>query len=312
MRTDDPLGTAQAVQEGDSQHHGFAGRAGSLAHRLTPELFHHHLEEGCFDPELVGLFKRPGLKLPLSLSRLAEHDSTHLDLLDHPGDESIFDGDLARSRASASVVHVERFADGILGVGLPEVVEPERVGQEVGNPALEAVELAQTVLADGDQEVRVDVVAVHGPGELRLEPVRAGVGRVVEEIFLELVEDEEERDPELGPAPGDELIQRQAGVDDHVLVRHPGQGLEDSSLEGDPERRVLPVAEDDHGGARVFLEIRDHAGQQDRALAHAAGAVEHGQRSCIEVRGDNRDVTYSRPKRRSSAILLGVRLEADM
>ncbi len=80
------------------------------------------------------------------------------------------------------------------------MIESEPVRKKVGDPALEAVELAQAVLPEGDQEVRVDVLAVDGPRELRFEPVLAGVGRMVQEVLLELVEEEEERHSQPGPA----------------------------------------------------------------------------------------------------------------
>ncbi len=100
VRADDLLGPAQSSRRSTPNVTASPGGLDSGLRRLIPEAGHHHLQEGCFDPELVGLLGRPGGELPLS--RLAEHDSTHLDLVDHLGDQCVVDGDLTRSRGTAT------------------------------------------------------------------------------------------------------------------------------------------------------------------------------------------------------------------
>src|SRR5581483_10032641 len=74
-----------------------------------------------------------------------------------------------------------------------EELEVEVVPVDVRHPALEEVaEPGVGVLADRDQEVRLQVAAVDAGGELLGERALALVRRVVEEVLLELVEDQEQ------------------------------------------------------------------------------------------------------------------------
>src|SRR2546430_387830 len=66
-----------------------------------------------------------------------------------------------------------------------EVVKPEVVGEEVGDPALERIELGKSVLAQPEQEVRAQAGLADRVRELRGE----FVALVVEEVLLELIED---------------------------------------------------------------------------------------------------------------------------
>ena len=82
-----------------------------------------------------------------------------------------------------------------------EVLEPQVVVEEVRDPALEAVEPRERVLADRDEEVRR---AAHGRSATRgnSSSKRAGSpsSRVVEEVLLELVEDHEQDRPPISSA----------------------------------------------------------------------------------------------------------------
>ena len=66
------------------------------------------------------------------------------------------------------------------------MVEPEVVGEEVGDPALERIELREGVLAQPEEEVRAQA----GLADRCRKLVGELVALVVEEVLLELVEDD--------------------------------------------------------------------------------------------------------------------------
>src|SRR5204863_82109 len=74
------------------------------------------------------------------------------------------------------------------------------VREQGGDAALEAVELRPGVLAQGEDEVDVQVGLVDQARELDREGAVAVLAFVVEEVLLELVEHDEQRAHPLGPA----------------------------------------------------------------------------------------------------------------
>ena len=82
------------------------------------------------------------------------------------------------------------------------------VRKEARDLPFEAVELRQRVLADRDEEVHPEIRVVHDLGELAGEGALPVLGRVVEEVVLELVEDDEQRADPLGP--GTQRVRRAA------------------------------------------------------------------------------------------------------
>jgi hypothetical protein len=79
------------------------------------------------------------------------------------------------------------------------VLDPHVVRKQARDVPLEAVELRQRVLPDREQEVHAQVRVVHDCRELAGEGALVLLGRVVEEVVLELVEDDEQGAHRLGP-----------------------------------------------------------------------------------------------------------------
>ena len=73
------------------------------------------------------------------------------------------------------------------------MLDAEIVVEQLRNLPLEAVEHREPVLADRDHEVRRRVGSIDGKRELLVERPFASFGRVIEEVLLELVEDDQNR-----------------------------------------------------------------------------------------------------------------------
>jgi hypothetical protein len=83
--------------------------------------------------------------------------------------------------------------DRLASRALAQPVEAEVVVEQLGDPALEAVEAGQGVVAQSEQKANRHVAVRDEAGQLGAEPV-AGVGRVGGEILLELVHHDQELD----------------------------------------------------------------------------------------------------------------------
>ena len=94
------------------------------------------------------------------------------------------------------------------------MVDADVVLEERRDAVLETVELRPGVLAQREDEVHAQAGLVDEARELDREGALAVLGRVVEEVLLELVEHDEQRAHALGPA-ADGLEQR--------LARLPGR-----------------------------------------------------------------------------------------
>ena len=300
---DDPLGAAEAAE----------GRVPedvrALLLLLGPEPRHDELEERRLDPRLLRLSV-----LDDAASRLAEDDLPRPDVLDHRLDELGFDRVLLLARGEQLVVRLDRLHDRSGRRLLVQVLEAEVAGEQVRDPPLEAVEHRVRVLAERDQEVRPQVLAVDGPRELDRERARAVFVGVVDEVLLELVEDDEQLGAdgvsELGRAghvqcalvePADPLVQQL--VEGEVARRRLGrlfaEDLADRRGQAVGEtcdRVVAPAGEDDHERQRVatgrerllplHAEVPLDARPDDGALADATCPVEEGQAGCEQVGGD--------------------------
>ena len=177
LGADDRLRPAQRIQRLEAQ----LARRGILA----PEPPHDHLEEGRLDA-----VHGAGGVGRLAPSRLIQGDVARADLFQHRVNQAGADGDAAL-RGNAPVV----LGDGLLDSGSArtrrEVVKAEVVLEQTRNAALESVEPGERVLADRYQDVHPEVATVHDPHELVAEAL-VGSLRLIEEVLLELVEDEEE------------------------------------------------------------------------------------------------------------------------
>ncbi len=127
---------------------------------------------------------------------------------------------------------------------------------------------------------------------------------MVQEILLELIQDHQQvRAGPLGPA-GQQVDQRAAVPGDRFGLL--GQDLGDRVLDGPSQTRqriVGPAAKRHHDelgvteirqvASRLLPKMMFHAGAQHAALAHAAGSVEQGQPSGLQVGRDDLAVGVS-------------------
>src|SRR5262245_11121325 len=113
------------------------------------------------------------------------------DLFDQAVDQRTFDFDRRLTRRTSIVPDGQWLADRNSGASLVEMIEAEPVAEQIGNPLIEAIELRQAVFAQRNQKADINVLAIDGTGECHLEAVGVRGFRVVEEIFFELVEDDE-------------------------------------------------------------------------------------------------------------------------
>ena len=175
------------------------------------------------------------------------------------------------------------------------MVETEVVREEVGNPALERVELGERVLPQAEQEVRAQAGLADRRRELAGEASLRALALVVEEELLELVEDHVEvpaHDPRRG---GERLHERASALEaDRVLDRRLEAAL----------RVTRPRREDDDRGVVHGPErVRDR-GAKERGLSHAARAVQDCQARGHQVRHD--DVALALAPAEEERVELGV------
>ena len=180
VRAHDPLGAPEGAQRLEAQ----GPRAGPLL--LVPQPQEHELEVGSLDPgrlRATAYVGRARVGLEAELPRL--------DLVEHLLDEALLCRDLVAGAGSARVL-LERADDRLSSRVAVQVLEAQRVVEEVRQPRLEAVELSERVLANRKQEAHAQITAVDDPRELERERALALLLLVVAEVLLELVEDHEE------------------------------------------------------------------------------------------------------------------------
>src|SRR5215212_10421626 len=169
MCSHDRLGSSQLPERREAED----GRA-TLALNL-PQPLEHELQIRGLDPVLV-LPDAPAAGSP-------DVDLPRGDLIEECIDELRLDLDRL---AAQLVVALDRPEDRGAAALRVEVVEPEVVGKEVGNAALERIELRESVLAQPQEDVRAQAGLADRCGKL----VAKLVTLVVEEVLLELVEDD--------------------------------------------------------------------------------------------------------------------------
>ena len=110
-------------------------------------------------------------------------------LVNHLVDELGFDVDPC-VRSDETVVRSNRLEDRrSRGVG-SQVLQAQIVREELGNATLESIEARQRVFADGEQDVDAEGFVVHHCRQVVDEGIF--VIRVVEEVLVELIEDQEQ------------------------------------------------------------------------------------------------------------------------
>lgn len=121
----------------------------------------------------------------------ADDDPPGLELLEDPFDELGLDAERLLAGALEPIELLDRPHDRLARGLTVEALDAEVVVEQVRDPALEAVESCQLVLADRDQEVRAEVVAAECPRQLSGDRPRPAILAVVQERLLELVENDQ-------------------------------------------------------------------------------------------------------------------------
>ena len=247
MRPHDRVGPSQLAERREAEN----GRA-PLALDL-PQPLEHELQVRRFDPILVFL--------DATAAGSPDVDLTRGDLVeDHLHELGL---DLDRF-AGQLVVALNRPEDRGAAAVPVEVVEPEVVGEEVRDPALERIELREGVLAQPEEEVRAKARLADRCGKL----VREFVPLVVEEVLLELIEDGVDISAHGFRGGGEPLGQTGARLDSHGGVDRLSEPV--PGIAG--PRRV----EDDRGVRNPTKSRCDRCAEK-RCLPHSARPVEHGQ-----------------------------------
>jgi hypothetical protein len=199
-----------------------------------------------------------------------------------------------------------------------QVPDAHVVLEQVGDAALEAVELGQRVLADGDQEADRQVGAVDRLRELHREAALALVVRVVEEVLLELVEDDQQVQVPAG-GPGRQPRRQATGrrqLLGGLLAERPRDFLADA-VEQPRDGVARPPVHVRHQQPRRLLgalgpllpaEVVDHPRPQDRALADPALPVDEGEPGRQQVGHQDRALGVAAEE--PLGVLLGERLQA--
>jgi hypothetical protein len=306
---DDLLGAAELLEPRDRQV------AGRRRDRSSPEPLHYELEERRLDALGAG---DSGIRVP---SALSEREVARRCRVDHRLDECGLERVRRLLRRKPAIPLVDRALDRVVSGRPAQMFDADVVREQARDAPLEAIELRQSVLTDREQEVHSEVGLVHDSRELACEGALTGLVRVVEEVVLELIEDDEQRAHRLGPG-AKRLRDRVAGPPRRRLV--PAGRLRD----GDPnrlhERRqwiVAPGGEDaDREGraiesprrflAHVPPKIMDDACPQERRLSDSALPVEERQPECAQV--PTHDARLLFPAEEEGGVFLAVGNETDV
>jgi hypothetical protein len=151
-----------------------------------PESRQHHLEDRCLDASFCG----HALTQRSRAEGLARH-AVCPHLVENVIDELVFDLDRLVGRDVTAVL-LDRQRHGVAGSVEPEVVDLQPIVEQARDPALEAVQLSERVIANRKKEVRPQICPVDRLRKLAVEGARPALLPVVEEILLELVEQQEQ------------------------------------------------------------------------------------------------------------------------
>src|SRR5215211_1901034 len=156
-----------------------------------------------------------------------------------------------------------------------EMVEPERVGEERGDPALEDVQLRECVVADAEEDIDVEARARDELGQ-QIEETTGTLRRgVVEEELLQLVEQEADLGAQFR-APRRESIGEVSRSVGRLAAESLGYRRPSRFFEPD-ERIPRPRPVDGDGRRRIAAALPPQRPYdprtKQRALAHAARAV---------------------------------------
>src|SRR5215211_2963223 len=181
----------------------------------------------------------------------------------------------AHRRPDQRVVSLERAENRHAPRLAVEMVEPERVGEERGDPALEDVELRECVVADAEEDIDVEARARDKLGQ-QIEETTGTLRRgVVEEELLQLVEQEADLGAQFR-APRRESIGEVSRSVGRLAAESLGYRRPSRFFEPD-ERIPRPRPVDGDGRRRIAAALPPQRPYdprtKQRALAHAARAV---------------------------------------
>ncbi len=229
---------------------------------------------------------------------LLEDDLAGRHLIEHRLDEGRLDVDALFACGREFVVLVDWTSDRLFRRVPVEVLEAQVSPEQSRDLTFEAIELRERVFSDRDQKPGAQTSAVENKRQLVGECPFTVLERVVEEVLLELVEDDED----VGVGLRRPALQRHVQSTRRLpcgLAEHGRDGttnLFEESWEG----IVAPGGEVDgyelrrtdlvHVLANLLLESVHHASPQEGALPHAAVPVQKGQSSGLEVCDHNLDL----------------------
>jgi hypothetical protein len=154
-----------------------------------------------------------------------------------------------------------------------EVVETEVVGEQVRDARLEAIELAERILPQRDEEAHPKPGPTHRLRELDSERARPGLSFVVEEVLLDAVQDDVK-------VAVQDLRPRLEAIGKRSSVRH-GDGGAPCALDGrrhglaESRHRIVPPAvEDRDGELRLPVLLDVPPGQRAQWCATPARSTE--------------------------------------
>ena len=286
---DDPLRAAERLEPGACQLPG-AGLDGRDPHPV-----HHELQERRLDRVRAPTVRsvRARAVRGVGFRALAGADPPPSRGVDHRVNERRLDR-VVLGLGQPAVPLLDRSLDRLPCRVGGELLDPQVILKQPGDPVLEAVELRPRVLTDRDHEMhpQIDVV------DDRREHVgkRAGTVliRVIEKVVLELVEHDEQRPHPPRPTP-QHVQQRLAGLpsgkvlaagrldrrapdlSDQRAQRIVPPRPERADRERRPRTRRLQVLQD------PLVQLADHARLQQRALPNPTGAVHDRQPRSAQV-----------------------------
>ena len=301
----DLLGAAELRERGSSQH------VRPLAALHLPETSKDELEVRRF--HLIPIAVRIGHAPDPHLRRPHSPDAN---LVEHVLYELRLHGHLLRPRCEL-VVELERLHDRVAPGRSRQGLQPDPVLEEPGKVSLEEMEVRESVLAQRDEEVHAGPRVAGRVDEHGRDGGLDPQARLVDEQLLELVEDDEHLAVEGPSAVLDRLGQRPAGRNRradggrHGAADRLGElarGIASPRREEDDDVLRLPF-----GSLRVrgtIAQRRHHARPEERALPHAAGAVEQGHTCRPEVGRDH--PPFALAAEEEGRVALGVRLQTEV
>ena len=298
---DDPLGAAELFEGRQRQ------AALAALHGGRPQPLHHQLQERRLHAVAAGVRGSRGGR-----ARLTQRQPPGSHLVEHRVDQRRLDRHGLLVLRQPERVLLDRAFDRSPSGRAVEVVDAQVVAEQARDRRLELVKPGERVLAQRDQDVNVQADGVDDLRERRREAVGAVLVRVIEEVLLELVEDEQRGAHVHRPLAhgGDQRLlaapRRQLGSGRRL--DRPAQRLGQlqhrvrAPLPDDRDRERRPVVQP---RPRPLSQPRHDAGEQQRALADAACPVEEGQPRTAQVGGDQARVAFAPEEEIAVALAVG-------